>query len=138
MGLCNYYHRHIQKIAEITASFCEAVISGGPKSTNRKLLRLNETQFKSQIDTLDVLSNATTLAIEDHVKQLVVHSYASDSHVREFLEQDSKNGKKCLLAFFLKTASSKSCQIDNFLRTACVILKFKTFPKSYYRTKIVC
>ena len=100
LGLCNYYHRHIPKLAETTAPLSE--ISGGPKSTNRKPLHLNETQIKSYNDTLATLSKAVTLAFEDHEKPLIVCSDASDSHVGAVLEQEGKNGEKRPLAFFSK------------------------------------
>ena len=100
LGLCNYYNRHIPKLAEITAPLNE--ISGGPKSTNRRPLHLNEIQIKSYTDTLDILSKAATLAFEDHEKPLIVYSDASDSHVGAVLEQEGKNGEKRPLAFFSK------------------------------------
>ena len=40
LGLANYYHRFVPKIAEITASLNE--LSGGPKSTNRAKIKLNK------------------------------------------------------------------------------------------------
>ena len=100
LGLCNYYNRHIPKLAEVTAPLNE--ISGGPKSTNRKPLHLNETQIKSYNDTLNTLSNAVTLAFEDHEKPLIVYSDASDNHIVAVLEQEGKNGEKRPLAFFSK------------------------------------
>ena len=100
LGLCNYYNRHIPKLAKVTAPLNE--ISGGPKSTNRRPLHLNETQIKSYNDTLNTLSNAATLAFEDHERPLIVYSDASDNHIGAVLEQEGKNGEKRPLAFFSK------------------------------------
>ena len=100
LGLVNYYNKHLPKLAEITAPLNE--ISGGPKSSNRKRLILNDIQKKSYQNILSALSAAATINFEDHKKPLIIYSDASASHVGAVLEQEGDNGEKRPLAFFSK------------------------------------
>ena len=100
LGLINYYHKFVPKMAEITAPLNE--ISGGPKKTNRTILRLTETQVQSFERTKFALAEAATLEYEDHGKPLILSSDASDTHVGAVLEQEKEEGKMVPLAFFSK------------------------------------
>ena len=100
LGLANYYHRFVPKIAEITAPLNE--LSGGPKSTNRTKIKLNEIHIQAFTNTKAVLANTTTLSYEDHNKPLMLFSDASDTHVGAVLEQEGENGEMRPLAFFSK------------------------------------
>ena len=79
LGLINYYHKFIPRLAEITAPLSE--ISGGPKKTNRTVLQLNEAHVQSFEKAKFALAEAATLEYEDHNKPLILSSDASDTHV---------------------------------------------------------
>ena len=100
LGLANYYHRFVPKIAEITSPLNE--LSGGPKSTNRTKIKLNDTHIQAFNNTKAILANTTTLSYEDHNKPLMLFSDASDTHVGAVLEQEGENGEMRPLAFFSK------------------------------------
>ena len=100
LGLANYYHRFVPKIAEITAPLNE--LSGGPKSTNRAKIKLNESHIQAFNNTKSILAHTTTLSYEDHSKPLILFSDASDTHVGAVLEQEGENGEMRPLAFFSK------------------------------------
>ena len=104
IGLVNYYFHHIPRLSEITAPLNE--LSGGPKATNKKPLKLNQSQINAYKDTLKVLAKAATLAYEDHNKPLILYSDASETHVGAVLEQEGINGNKRPLAFFSKKLPS--------------------------------
>ena len=100
LGLANYYHRFVPKIAEITAPLNE--LSGGPKSTNRAKINLKDRHIQAFKNTKAILAHTTTLSYEDHNKPLMLFSDASDTHVGAVLEQEGKNGEMRPLAFFSK------------------------------------
>ena len=100
LGMVNYYHRHVPRIAEVMAPLNE--ISGGSKASNRAKLELNDAQIKAYHDTIATLAEATTLAYERHDKPLILFSDASDTHVGAVLEQEGDNGEMRPLAFFSK------------------------------------
>ena len=100
LGMVNYYFNHIPRLAETTTPLSE--ISGGPKSSNKTSLKLNEEQTKAYHDTVAVLANAATLAFENHDKPLIIFCDASDTHVGAVLEQEGENGERKPLAFYSK------------------------------------
>ena len=101
LGLLNYYHKFIPRLAEITAPLSE--ISGGPKKTNRTILKLNEAHVQSFEKAKFALAEAATLQYEDHNKPLILSSDASETHVGAVLEQEEEEGKIVPLAFFSKS-----------------------------------
>ena len=103
LGMVNYYFDHIPKLAETTKLLNE--VSGGPKSTNRKPLKLNDAQILAYHKTIDALANAATLAFEHHGKPLIIYCDASDTHIGAVLEQEGNDGERRPLAFFSKSLS---------------------------------
>ena len=104
LGMVNYYFNHIPKLAETTKLLTE--ISGGPKSSNKKRLQLNDAQKKAYHDTIEALANASTLAFEQHGKPLIIYCDASDNYIGAVLEQESDEGDRRPLAFFSKKLSA--------------------------------
>ena len=107
LGMCNYYHRFVPHLAEITSPLSE--VSGGPKKTNRTILKLNDIQTKAFEDTKNALANAATLSFEKQDKPLILFSDASDSHVGAVLEGDQ--GEMVPLTFF-----SRSIPVSKLVR----------------------
>ena len=104
LGMVNYYFDHIPRLAETTKLLNE--LSGGPKSTNRKPLKLNDEQIKAYYNTIEALANAATLAFEHHGKPLIIYCDASDSHIGAVLEQEGDDGERRPLSFFSKRLSA--------------------------------
>ena len=116
LGITNYYHNFVPKMAEITAPLNE--ISGGPKKTNRTILQLNEAQVQAFEETKRALAEAATLEYEDHSKPLILSSDASDTHVGAVLEQEKEEGKMVPLAFF-QNAYQDSVEYDQYSTRNC-------------------
>jgi len=126
LGMINYYHRHIPKIAEVMAPLNE--ISGGSKASNRAKLELNDAQIKAYHDTIATLAEATTLAYERHDKPLILFSDASDTHVGASLEQEGDEGEMKPLAFFSKKLPpSKQSRSTFYKELRGVYLSLKHF-----------
>ena len=110
LGMVNYYHRHIPKIAEVMAPLNE--ISGGSKASNRAKLELKDDQIRAYHDTIATLAEAATLNYEDHDKPLVLFTDTSDTHVGAVLEQEGDKGEMKPLAF-----SSKKLPLSKQVRS---------------------
>ena len=98
LGMANYYHSFIVGLAEILAPL--SAISGGPKKTNRTILKLDDSHIKAFEDTKTALANAATLSFEDQGKPLILFSDASDTHTGASLEQLNDKNVMVPLAFF--------------------------------------
>ena len=126
LGMVNYYHRHIPKIAEVMAPLNE--ISGGSKASNRTKLVLKDDQIQAYHDTIATLAEAATLNYEDHDKPLVLFSDASDTHVGAVLEQEGDKGEMRPLAFFSKKLPpSKQVRSTFYKELRGVYLSLKHF-----------
>ena len=95
LGMVNYYHSFVNGLAEILAPL--SAISGGPKKTNRTILKLDDSQIKAFEDIKTALANAATLSFEDQNKPLILFSDASDTHTGASLEQLNDMKEKCYL-----------------------------------------
>ena len=100
IGMVSYYHKLIPNLSQVMAPLTE--ISGGPKKSNRKIIKLTDSQTKAYHDTIAMLVESATISYEDHTKPLILFTDASDSHVGAVLEQEGKNGEMQPLAFFSK------------------------------------
>ena len=126
LGMVNYYHAHIPRIAEVMAPLNE--ISGGSKASNRTKLKLNDAQINAYHETIATLAKATTLAYEDHNKPLVLFTDASETHVGAVLEQENINGEMRPLAFFSKKLPpAKRVRSSFYKELRAVYLSLKHF-----------
>ena len=100
IGMVSYYHKLIPNLAKVMSPLTE--ISGGPKKSNRKIIKLTDIQIKAYNDTIALLAEAARISYEDHTKPLTLFTDASDSHVGAVLEQEGKDGQMKPLAFFSK------------------------------------
>ena len=100
IGMISYYHKFIPNLAEVMSPLTE--ISGGPKASNRAIIKLTDGQIKAYHNTIAMLVEAVTISYEDHTKPLILFTDASDSHVGAVLEQEGENGEMHPLAFFSK------------------------------------
>ena len=100
IGMVSYYHKLIPNLAKVMAPLTE--ISGGPKASNRKIIKFTGGQTKAYQETKAMLVAAVTINYEDHTKPLILYTDASDSHVGAVLEQEGKYGEMRPLAFFSK------------------------------------
>ena len=91
IGMISYYHKFIPNLAEVMSPLTE--ISGGPKASNRAIIKLTDGQIKAYHNTIAMLVEAVTISYEDHTKPLILFTDASDSHVGAVLEQERKNGE---------------------------------------------
>ena len=99
IGMINYYHAFVQKLAEITWPL--SGISGGPKKTNQTILKLDNIQVKTFEKTKVALANAATLSFENQMKLLILFSDAPNTHVGAVLEQKRKKGQMLPLVPYL-------------------------------------
>ena len=110
LGSINYYRRHLPSLAE-TVDPITALLKG-PKGRpkNFKIVWGPEQQTAFQ-NTIKLLSNVATLALEDPDQPLVLTTDASGKHVGAVLEQFTTSDEEATrpLAFFSK-ALPESCR----------------------------
>ena len=84
------------------------------------------------------MSNAATLAFEDHERPLIVYSDASDNHIGAVLEQEGKNGEKRPLAFFSKKLPVlKTVRSTFFKELRALYLSLKHFQSRVIGLKLI-
>ena len=136
IGMVNYYHRFVRGLAEITAPLTE--ISGGPKSTNRTILKLNDAHIQAFEDTKAALAKAATLSFENQNKPLILFSDASDSHVGASLEQEGEHGEMVPLAFFSRSIPvAKRLRCTYYKELKGLFMSVKHFHSRIYDRQLI-
>ena len=136
MGMVNYYHAFVDGLAEILAPL--SAISGGPKKTNRTILKLDDSHIRAFEDTKAALANAATLSFEDQSKPLILFSDASDTHTGASLEQVNDKGEMVPLAFFSRSIpENKRVRCTYYKELAGLVMSIKHFHSRIYGRQLI-
>ena len=136
LGMANYYHSFIDGLAEILAPL--SAISGGPKKTNRTILKLDDSHIKAFEDTKTALANAATLSFEDQGKPLILFSDASDTHTGASLEQLNDKNVMVPLAFFSRSIpENKRARCTYYKELTGLAMAIKHFHSRIYGRQLI-
>ena len=136
LGMANYYHSFIVGLAEILAPL--SAISGGPKKTNRTILKLDDSHIKAFEDTKTALANAATLSFEDQGKPLILFSDASDTHTGASLEQLNDKNVMVPLAFFSRSIpENKRARCTYYKELTGLVMAIKHFHSRIYGRQLI-
>ena len=136
IGMVNYYHAFVPKLAEITSPL--SLICGGPKKTNRTILKLDDIQVRAFENTKVALANAATLSFENQMKPLILFSDASDSHVGAVLEQEGDKGDMVPLAFFSRSIPiAKRVRCTYYKELRGLFMSIKHFHSRIYGRRLI-
>ena len=134
--MLNYYHSFINGLAEILAPL--SAISGGPKKTNRTILKLDDSHIKAFEDTKTALANAATLSFEDQSKPLILFSDASDTHTGASLEQLNDKNVMVPLAFFSRSIpENKRARCTYYKELTGLVMAIKHFHSRIYGRQLI-
>ncbi|MEL7426918.1 MAG: reverse transcriptase domain-containing protein, partial [Bacteroidota bacterium] len=119
LGMINFYHRFIQRAAELLAPL-NNLLAGYKKSSRHQKIKWNEETTKAFSDAKNALANATNLQFPAAGEELAIFTDASDIAVAGVLQQ-FRNNSWVPLGFFSRKLEKREQLLSVFGRELLAI-----------------